>query len=182
MKKCLENTRTEILQDIINWVNDTDPDARRILWLHGQAGRGKSAIAHTIASWLKDVGGLGSCFCFSRDRQAERREEKMLTTISHDLAGRYPAFRRAIGRVLAEDPSLKTTSDLLQQWQKLILEPLSKAASSIVGNVVVVIDALDESGEVLSRKHILSLLTSKEAANMPPNFRVLLTSRALPDI
>ncbi|KIN99084.1 hypothetical protein M404DRAFT_62625, partial [Pisolithus tinctorius Marx 270] len=107
-------------------------------------GRGKSAIAHTIASWLKDVGGLGSCFCFSRDRQAERREEKMLTTMSHDLAGRYPAFRRALGRVLAEDPALKTTSDLLQQWQKLILEPLSKAAGSIIGNVVVVIDALDE--------------------------------------
>ncbi|KIO01533.1 hypothetical protein M404DRAFT_726737, partial [Pisolithus tinctorius Marx 270] len=182
MKKCLENTRTEILQDIINWVKDTHPDARRILWLHGQAGRGKSAIAHTIASWLKDVGGLGSCFCFARDRQAERREEKMLTTISHDLASRYPAFRRALGRVLAEDPSLKMTPDLLQQWQKLILEPLSKAAGSIVGNVVVVIDALDESGGVLSRKHILSLLTSKEGANLPSNFRILLTSRALSDI
>ncbi|KIO01502.1 hypothetical protein M404DRAFT_149928, partial [Pisolithus tinctorius Marx 270] len=182
MKKCLENTRTEILQDIINWVNDTHPDARRILWLHGQAGRGKSAIAHTIASWLEDVGGLGSCFCFARDRQAERRAEKMLTTISHDLASHYPAFRRALGRVLAEGPSLKTTPDLLKQWQKLILEPLCKAAGSIVGNVVVVIDALDESGEILWRKHILSLLMSKEAAKLPSNFRILLTSRALPEI
>ncbi|KIO10658.1 hypothetical protein M404DRAFT_20906 [Pisolithus tinctorius Marx 270] len=156
MKKCLENTRTEILQDIINWVNDTHPDARRILWLHGQAGRGKSAIAHTIASWLKDVGGLGSCFCFARDRQTERR-------------------------VLAEDPSLKTTPDLLQQWQKLILEPLSKAAGSIVGNVVVVIDALDESGGISARENVLLLLTT-EAASLPSNFRILLTSRPSPDI
>ncbi|KAI5990660.1 hypothetical protein EDD15DRAFT_2578411 [Pisolithus albus] len=181
MKKCLENTRTEILKDIITWVNDASPDAPCILWLHGQAGRGKSAIAHTIASWFKDMGGLGSCFCFVRDRQGERREEKMLTTIARDLAGHYPAFRRALAHALAEDHTLKTTPDLLQQWQKLILEPLFKAKDGIVGNVVVVIDALDESGQDSSRKHILSLLVSKEAAGLG-NLRVLLTSRALPDI
>ncbi|KIK13405.1 hypothetical protein PISMIDRAFT_118949 [Pisolithus microcarpus 441] len=181
MKKCLENTRREILEDIITWVNDASPDAPCILWLHGQAGRGKSAVAHTIASWFKDMGGLGSCFCFARDRQGEHREEKMLTTIARDLAGHYPAFRRALAHALAEDHTLKTTPDLLQQWQKLILEPLSRAKGAIVGNVVVVIDALDESGQDSSRKHILSLLASTEAANLR-NLRVLLTSRALPDI
>ncbi|KIK26405.1 hypothetical protein PISMIDRAFT_94982 [Pisolithus microcarpus 441] len=181
MKKCLESTRREILEDIITWVNDASPDAPCILWLHGQAGRGKSAIAHTIASWFKDIGGLGSCFCFARDRQGEHREEKMLTTIARDLAGSYPAFRRALDHALADDHTLKTTPDLLQQWQKLILEPLSKAKGAIVGNVVVVIDALDESGQDSSRKHILSLLASTEAANLR-NLRVLLTSRALPDI
>ncbi|KAI6094481.1 hypothetical protein EDD16DRAFT_836324 [Pisolithus croceorrhizus] len=61
-KICLDGTRTEILRDIMNWINDSGSIAPRILWLHGQAGRGKSAIAHTIASWVKDVGGLGSCF------------------------------------------------------------------------------------------------------------------------
>ncbi|KIK11277.1 hypothetical protein PISMIDRAFT_508624, partial [Pisolithus microcarpus 441] len=181
MKKCLESTRREILEDIINWINDASPDAPCILWLHGQAGRGKSAIAHTVASWFKDMGGLGSCFCFARGRQGEHREEKMLTTIARDLAGHYPAFRRALAHALAEDHTLKTTPDLLQQWQKLILEPLSKAKGAIVGNVVVVIDALDESGQDLSRKEILSLLASTEAASLR-NLRVLLTSRALPDI
>ncbi|KIO07100.1 hypothetical protein M404DRAFT_998524, partial [Pisolithus tinctorius Marx 270] len=53
---------------------------------------------------------------------------------------------------------------------------------AIVGNVVVVIDALDESGTAMSRRHILSLLTSTEAAHLPANFRILLTSRPLPDI
>ncbi|KIK12146.1 hypothetical protein PISMIDRAFT_462603, partial [Pisolithus microcarpus 441] len=181
MKKCLESTRKEILEDIISWINDASPDAPCILWLHGQAGRGKSAIAHTIASWFKDMGGLGSCFCFARDRQGEHREEKMLTTIARDLAGHYPTFRRALAHALVEDHTLKTTPDLLQQWQKLILEPLSNAKGAIVGNVVVVIDALDESGQHSSRKHILSLLASTGAANLR-NLRFLLTSRALPDI
>ncbi|KIK12665.1 hypothetical protein PISMIDRAFT_689280, partial [Pisolithus microcarpus 441] len=182
MKKCLDDTRMEILQDIIDWVNDPDPDAPRILWLHGQAGRGKSAIAHTIAAWTKDVGRLGSCFCFARDKRAERREEKMLSTIARDLAGWDPVFRKALARVLEEDHTLKTTPDVLQQWKKLILEPVSEAASVIVGNVAVVIDALDESESVSSRRPILSLLISEEAANLPSNFRILLTSRPLPDI
>ncbi|KIO07099.1 hypothetical protein M404DRAFT_137858, partial [Pisolithus tinctorius Marx 270] len=125
-KRCLDGTRTEILQQIIGWITSRDVKVPRILWLHGQAGRGKSAIAHTIASWVKDVGGVGSCFCFVRDRQSEHREEKMFTTIARDLAGRDPVFRRALAHALAEDHTLKATPDVAQQWQRLILDPLSK--------------------------------------------------------
>ncbi|KAI6158930.1 hypothetical protein EDD17DRAFT_1899110, partial [Pisolithus thermaeus] len=179
-KKCLDGTRSEILNEITNWATDCDDKASRILWLHGQAGRGKSAIAHTIASWAKDLGVLGSCFCFARDRQAERREGKILTTIARDIADRNPAFRRALSNIVSNDNSLKTTSDVLQQWKRFILDPLSEINGEMVGNVVVVIDALDESGPPSSREHILGLLTSPEAERLP--FRILLMSRALPDI
>ncbi|KAL4068682.1 WD40-repeat-containing domain protein [Scleroderma yunnanense] len=181
-KRCLDGTRMEILKEIVDWIHDPDVDAPRIFWLHGQAGRGKSAIAHTIALWFKNAGGLGSCFCFARDRQSERREEKMLSTIARDLADRDPAFRRALAKAIEQDNTLKTTPDVMQQWEKLFLEPLSKVSGGIVGNVVVVIDALDESGLDISRTHILSALTSTEAASLPSNFRILLTSRPLSDI
>ncbi|KAL4068657.1 hypothetical protein V8B97DRAFT_784170 [Scleroderma yunnanense] len=181
-KKCLDGTRMEILKEIVDWIYNPDVNAPRIFWLHGQAGRGKSAIAHTIALWLKNVGGLGSCFCFARDRQSERREEKMLSTIARDLANRDPAFRRGLAKAIEEDNTLKTTPDVMQQWEKLLLQPLSKISGGIVGNVVVVIDALDESGLDVSRMHILSVLTSMEAASLPSNFRILLTSRPLSDI
>ena len=181
-KKCLDGTRGEILQEIVDWIHDPDVSAPRIFWLHGQAGRGKSAIAHTIALWVKDVGGLGSCFCFARDRQTDRQHEKMLLTIARDLANCDPAFRRVLAKVIGEDNTLKTTPDVMQQWKKLLLEPLSKVSGGIVGKVVLVIDALDESGADSSRKHILSVLTSTEAAFLPSNFRILLTSRPLSDI
>lgn len=112
-KACLDGTRTETLQEIVNWITDLNPNASRILWLHGQPGRGKSAIAHTNALWVQNVGGLGTVFCFARDREAERREEKTMTTVAHDLAGRDPAFRRALEDVIREDHSLKTTSDVM---------------------------------------------------------------------
>ncbi|KIO04624.1 hypothetical protein M404DRAFT_544679 [Pisolithus tinctorius Marx 270] len=181
-KKCLDGTRTEILQRIIHWATDLDVNAPRILWLRGQSGRGKSAIAHTVASWIKDAGGFGSCFCFARDRQAERREQKIFATIARDLADRDLAFRRALVDVVTRNYDLKATSDVMQQWQHFILGPLSKVDGLMVGNVVVVIDALDESGPETSRRHILSLLSSTEAAHLPANMRILLTSRPLPDI
>ena len=182
-KKCLDGTRTEILREIVNWIHDPDVNAPRVFWLNGQAGKGKSAIAHTIASWVKNSGGLGSCFCFARDRQAERREEKMLTTISRDLADCDSTFRCALASIFANNHSLMATPDVLQQWEKLILAPLSQVSNEIAGNIVIVIDALDESGPKSSRSHLLSMLGSPQTAKLvPSNFRLLVTSRPLPDI
>ena len=181
-KKCLDGTRTEILKEIVSWIQDPDVNAPRIFWLHGQAGKGKSAIAHTIALWLKNSGGLGSCFCFARDRQAERREEKMLTTISRDLADWDPMFGRALAGVFANNRSLMATPDILQQWKHLVLAPLSQVSSDVAGNIVIIVDALDESGPESSRSHILSVLGSLHTAKLPSNFRLLVTSRPLPDI
>jgi len=168
--------------DIIDWINKSEPDTPRVLWLHGQAGKGKSAIAHTIANWFEPLGALGSCFCFARDQQAERHHEKIFTTIAHDLADRDPTFKRIIAEVIADDKALSTTRDVKRQWQKFILDPISKVAASMVGRVVIVIDALDETGVEASRKHILSVLASLQVAQLPSSFRVLITSRPLPDI
>ncbi|KAG2095320.1 uncharacterized protein F5147DRAFT_584671, partial [Suillus discolor] len=69
MKQCLQGTRTGILSQITDWINGSGDAAQRVLWLSGPAGKGKSAIAHTIANWFKESGGLGSCFCFDRHRE-----------------------------------------------------------------------------------------------------------------
>lgn len=44
---CLDDTRVDILRDIMTWVDGQDE--RCIFWLNGMAGTGKSAIARTIA-------------------------------------------------------------------------------------------------------------------------------------
>ena len=48
-KKCLDGTRIKILNEIIDWINNTDAATPCIFWLYGQAGKGKSTITHTIA-------------------------------------------------------------------------------------------------------------------------------------
>lgn len=86
--------------------------------------------------------------CFVRDRQAERREEKIFTTIARDQAGRDPSFRRALADVPEKDHWLKTASGVTEQWEKLILEPWSMVSGTMIGTVV---DVLDESGPEGSR-------------------------------
>ncbi|KAG1819391.1 hypothetical protein DFJ58DRAFT_739431 [Suillus subalutaceus] len=95
-KQCLSGTRTDILSQIIEWINSSGDSVPRVMWLSGPAGKGKSAIAHTIANWFNETGGLGSCFCFDRRREADRRHEKIFSTIARDLADRDPGMKRAL--------------------------------------------------------------------------------------
>ena len=180
-KKCLDGTRKEILKEIVDWINNTDTTAPRVFWLHGQAGKGKSAIAHTIALQAENLGLLGSCFCFTRVRQHEGLHTKLFPTVARDLADRDLRLRPLLAEVIANKHSLRDMEDIEEQWQKFIFEPLSQLEGSSTGNVVVVIDALDESGAERTRSTVLKVLAG-HAAKLPENLRILLTSRPLPDI
>ena len=179
-KQCLDGTRIEILNEIFDWINNPDPAAPRIFWLHGQAGRGKSAIAHTVALQARDLGNLGSCFCFSRIRQQESLHMKLFPTIARGLADHNIRFRLILAGVIANNHTLRETEDIREQWEKLIIGPLSELPG-LTHNVVVVIDALDESGVDTTRERILELLAS-HGVDLPRNIRILLTSRPLVDI
>ena len=180
-KKCLDGTRKEILKEVVDWINNTDTTAPRVFWLHGQAGEGKSAIAHTIALQAENLGILGSCFCFTRVRQHEGLHMKLFPTVARDLADRDLRLRLLLAEVIANKPSLRDTKDIGEQWQKFIFEPLSQLEGSSSGNVVVVIDALDESGAEQTRSTVLEVLAGYDT-KLPANLRILLTSRPLPDI
>ena len=180
-KQCLDGTRTQILNDVVDWMNNTASTAPRIFWLHGQAGKGKSAIAHTVALQAKNLGILGSCFCFTRVRQHEELHTKLFPTIARDLADRDLRLRALLAKVISSDRSLTDTADVMSQWENLIVEPLSRLKGSPTGNVVVVIDALDESGTESTRTIVLKALAACDA-KLPANMRILLTSRPFMDI
>jgi hypothetical protein len=188
-KQCLKGTRTEILSQITEWVNSTGDNVPCVLWLSGPAGKGKSAIAHTIAKSFEDMGGLGSCYCFDRQREADRRHEKIFSTIARDLADRDPEMRRALADAVKSASSLKKTTDIAQQWQKFLIEPLEKSSRSTEEPIVIAIDALDESGGVETRRELLQILAGKhqnptvpKITDLPGNFRFIVTSRPDRDI
>ncbi|KAG1894942.1 uncharacterized protein F5891DRAFT_1281362 [Suillus fuscotomentosus] len=186
MKQCLPGTRKEMLSQITDWINGSGDAAQRVLWLSGPAGTGKSAIAQTIAKGFNDMGVLGSCFCFDK---AEKRHEKVFSTIARDLADRDPEMRRALADAVKNSTSLKNPKDIFQQWEKLLMNPLKKFPTSSVGPVLIVIEALDESGGVETRRDLLRILAGKlqnkdlpQITELPFNFRILVTSRPLHDI
>ena len=180
---CLEGTREELLEEISNWINNVE-DTTRIFWLYGPAGTGKSSIAHTIADRFQQLKRLGSCFSFDRTRIAERRHEKVFSTIAQDLAHHDKSLCRHLTEVVRGNAALKNTADILQQWEELIAKPVRVLSETIMGPIVIIIDALDESGDTDSRRVLLRILGDIEnrITDLPPNIRILLTSRHLTDI
>lgn len=187
-KRCLPGTRENILSEIKTWIDTIGEDVPRVFWLSGTVGKGKSAIAHTIASWFFERGDPGSCFCFDRTREADRRHEKISTTIARDLADRDTIVRRALASAVRDDNELRHTKDVTKQWKELISGPVDAVSNVVDTPVLLVVDALDESGQEHTREQILRILSgtldpfSSELINLPLNLRILVTSRLLEDI
>ena len=175
-KGCLPGTRVGILEEIADWINTED--APHILLLSGAAGTGKSAIAHTIAHRFNKMHRLGSSFCFVRGRR-DRGLDKLFSNVARDLADFDKSIRRALYDVVKDNKALRVTSKVTQQFDSLILKPVEKL--TMTGPLVIVIDALDESGDAKTREDLLGELANKTKA-LPANFRILLTSRPEPDI
>jgi len=152
-----------------------DPTSERSLVLFGQAGTGKSSIAHEIARRFDKMHRLTSSFIFLRKEQSKREAYHLFTTLARDLSDRYPSFKTALGRVVKDNSSLRAgTRDYGTLFESLILEPLKDL--HIVGPILVVIDALDESGDVTGRNGLHEFL-AKNLSRLPSNFRLLITSR-----
>ena len=166
-------TRVAFLDFIINWVNN--PASERGLVLFGQAGTGKSSIAHEIARLFDKMHRLTSSFIFLRREQSVREGYHLFTTLARDLADRHLSFKIALGKVVKDNTALRVgTRDYDTLFESLILEPLKDL--HIVGPVLVVIDALDESGDTTSRIGLHAFL-AKNLIRLPSNFRVVITSR-----
>ncbi|KAG2063116.1 hypothetical protein BDR04DRAFT_606869, partial [Suillus decipiens] len=185
-KCCLPGTRKEILSEIKSWVCDPGKHVPCVMWLSGDAYTGKSAIAHTITQWYKELGGLGACFCFDRTRGADCRHEKIFSTIARDLSDCDPFMRRALADAFHGDNTLRHTTNITKQWQELIVAPIKEAQEAFVSPLLIVIDGLNESGEPSSREQLLRLLAGKlntsSSQPIPGNYRILITSRLLDDI
>ncbi len=172
-KGCLPGTRTAFLDFIVDWVNN--PASERSLVLCGLAGTGKSCIAHEIARRFDEMRRLTSSFIFIRKEQSKTEAYHLFTNLARDLADRYPLFKTALGRIVKDNTSLRLgTRDYGTLFQRLIQEPLK--GLHIVGPILVVIDALDESGDATGEDGLHRFL-AENLSELPSNFRVLITSR-----
>jgi NACHT domain len=170
-KRCLPGTRKGFLDYIIKWVEN--PESERALVLLGQAGTGKSSIAHEIARYF-DNKCLGSYFAFLRKEQSKDEAYQFFTTLARDLSDRNPAFKRALGRVIKDRSSLRGSRDYSTLFESLLIEPLKTVP--LRSPVLIVIDALDESGATIDKNGLHTFL-AQCLIDLPPVFRILITSR-----
>jgi NACHT domain len=171
-KGCHRNTRKEFLDHIVKWVKN--PESERGLVLLGQAGTGKSSIAHEIALHFDET-YLGSYVAFVRKEKPKDSAYHFFTTLARELSDRYPLFKIALMRVIASNSSLRTTRDYRRLFKWLLLEPLKKLL--LVDPILIIIDGLDESG-VTTGDNGLHTFLAQRLIDLPPNLRILITSRS----
>ena len=111
---------------------------------------------------------------FRRAERSKREDHLLFTTIVHDLSGRYPSFKTALGKVIGNNKRLRTANDYHTLFETLLLQPLKDVRT--VGPILVIIDALDESGDAADRKG-LHIILAEHVSELPSNFRILITSR-----
>jgi DNA polymerase III delta prime subunit len=170
-KRCLPGTREGFLKHITKWVEN--PDSKRGLVLLGQAGTGKSSIAHEVARRL-EKSYLGSYFIFLRKEGSKDDVYQLFTTIARDLSDRHSAFRISLERVVKNNSFLCASRDYRTLFDRLLVEPLRDVP--LPRPVLIVIDALDESGDAIGEIGLHSFL-ARRLIDLPSKLRVLITSR-----
>ena len=171
---CLPDTRVKVLQQIRTWADGDD--GRDIFWLSGWAGTGKSTIARTIAREYYNKECFVASFFFSRGGGDVSHAGKFVGTIATQLAQRSTAFKSLLVKAISKNEGI-SSSILKDQWNGLVLQPLSKLeAGSVQAPLLIVIDALDECEKESHVGQVLQLLSDLRHLSRLHS-RVFITSR-----
>ena len=173
MDKCLRGTRSDVLLQIEQWL--LYEKEKRVFWMNGPAGTGKSTIARTFAEICFFDGRLGASFFCSRDSQDRSNLQVIFPTLAFQLAQRYPEFRKPLARILRADPDAGR-GPLVSQLEKLIISPFKTTQMS----AFIIIDALDECKDKKPISTLLSVLS--RFIHEIPNVKIFITSRPEPPI
>lgn len=157
--ECHPGTREKVINTILDWVNDPEAD-KQALWLHGPAGAGKPAIAHSIALLLQEIltgSNYAGSFFFARDAPGRGDGNKLFSTIAYQLALKFPSFRTHLDAAMMDNPTLPTKSIDIQ-LNSLIIDPLKRVEDWPAHSPTVIIDGLDECA---GSKRIQSVILSE---------------------
>lgn len=118
---CLPGTRTKLLHDIEDWVNDAH--GKCIFWLNGMAGTGKSTVSQTVAKSFQEKQLLGASFFFKRGEGDRGNATRFFSTITTQLMTSFPQLKPGVRKAIEDDSGISSKS-LKEQFDKLLLQPL----------------------------------------------------------
>lgn len=145
---CHPDTRRAVQEMVFSWIAHDD-GPKRILWMSGPAGCGKTAIAGSIAEVCEEKGLLVATFFFSSFAGSPSRRWKrfLIPTLVYQLmqSDGTGTLREHIISSVKRDPTV-FRKRLKDQCKILLLEPLQRFTASRLPSSpqVIVIDGLDE--------------------------------------
>ncbi|RXW11482.1 hypothetical protein EST38_g14373 [Candolleomyces aberdarensis] len=149
--RCHPETRVAVQDDLYSWIvhgNEESEEPKKIKWITGPAGTGKTAIMGSLADHCKAHRLLPASFFFASWSASigRRRKTAFIATIVHQLAEHQRHLKDAISNAVAKNP-IVFEKNLDVQMEKLILAPLRKVsrlpnAPGLRG--VIMIDGMDK--------------------------------------
>jgi hypothetical protein len=176
--RCDAGTRKTIIAEIITWfTRPASDDAERFFWLHGVAGSGKSTIAQSISAQLLAQRRCVSFF-FDASAQTASGLKHFYSTISRDIARLNKDWEASLVKAIRNSPKAPEELSIESQLETLLLQPAREVDN--IGPILLIIDALDESGSQDQRSTLLKTLSHLQ--KLPIQFRFLITSRPEKDV
>lgn len=167
-----------------------NPERSQLIWLHGMAGVGKSAVAFSVAERMRGLKvteqtktetRLAGTFFFSRKKPNRSTTGYFFATLAYQLACNFPSVREDLNRAIHDNPALlDPNKSLRDQMEGLFLRPLRGLQFRLRNCLpsTFVIDALDEC---VSKPELTDLISLLDQALREPNLpviHILLTSRS----
>ncbi|KAJ6473467.1 hypothetical protein DFH09DRAFT_1343542 [Mycena vulgaris] len=175
---CHPGTRNSVLGELHDWFQGDGPPGD-LIWLHGSAGAGKSAVAQRFAADCHEQGTLGGSFFFQRGNTHRGTWKLVIPTLAYQLAASYPELRLIIQDAVETD-RLVVGQAMRLQFQKLIAAPLAQAPP-LTFRPIIVIDGLDECEGHDAQVMLLQLIIEALHRHHLP-VRFLIASRPEPHL
>ena len=157
--------REWVMAEVEEWL----ASSRRVLWIAGDVGVGKSALA----AWLCDKRPEIAAYHFCRFGNSGRVDaRKALLSLAYQLSTQFPDYRDRLNASPLDKIAIEPNAPAV--FERLFVEPLKDLAPARKPQVLL-IDALDEASR--NGKNELAALVGGEFDRLPPWLRVIVTSR-----
>jgi hypothetical protein len=166
------------LDQLSAWADNERPE-NSILWLHGSAGIGKSAIAQMFVGNCKKAGRLGASFFFKRGDHERGPWHRLFSTLAYQLPLSVSGLLFHIQHAVEANKLVVNQAKELQ-FQTLIVEPLKQVPVPQLLPIII-LDGLDECEDTKIQQEILRLFIDAIHMHQLP-IRILIASRPEPHI
>ncbi|KAF8198439.1 hypothetical protein BJ912DRAFT_821340, partial [Pholiota molesta] len=179
--RCHPNTRVAIQQRIYDWiVMDLVIRQMWIMWIHGAAGGGKSAIMQSVAEFCEKKQIPLASFFFFRTDPTRNSTTSFIATLVYQLIQLIPQVQSEILGIIESNPLIFGQS-LKSQVEKLIIQPLLRLGKHFKGFFIILIDGLDECIERAHQVDLIQLIGTLSCSRTIP-LVFLVASRREPQI
>ncbi|KAJ3511577.1 hypothetical protein NMY22_g15606 [Coprinellus aureogranulatus] len=182
--KCAPETREAVQGDMFSFISQGDGEPKKLMWLGGPAGSGKTAITGSVAEACKQGRILAASFFFSSFSGSADRYSKrcVVPTLAHHLAKHdcLSGYKLQLQASIERNPDI-FRKHLREQAECLILGPLRMTPHD--GNRStwpkgIILDGLDESARFNEDDQLEILEMLLTLANCPAfPFRIVVASR-----